>query len=233
MVELVPYALKRLAESMMLNIATSIINGDSSTGTANINCAGTAPATALPRGLKDARVIRDNGLRKTTLAGAANVTKKAIGTPNGADDFFDAMKLLSFGGSPEDYIILTNSKTYFTYMKNDDFKDASKNGKGSTISTGAMTNIAGMDLFVTDLVPLTDATGVVSHTTPANNVKGSVIICKRNVIQHGFFGNVVYDMKTDIQKGFLVESVADFGFDNISTKAGRNESVLLYNIDVA
>jgi len=129
MVDLLPIALKRLAESTMLNVATSILNGDSSTGVTNINCFGVAPATAFPRGVKDARVSRNNGLRKLTQAGAVNVTKYNVGTPNGADDFFDAIKLLSFGGSPSDYIIITNSKTYYTYMKSDDFKDASKNGK--------------------------------------------------------------------------------------------------------
>ena len=233
MVELVPIALKRLSEAMMLNIATSIINGDSVNTTANINSFGVTPATAFPKGLKDARVMRDNGLRKGALAGAAGTTRISIGTPNGADDIFDAMKLVSFGGMPDDYVILMDKRTYYTYMKNDDFKDAAKNGKSSTIVTGAITNIAGSDLFVTDLVPLTDANGVVNATTPANNTKGSIIITKKNSIQHGFFGNVQFDTQYSLQKGVLVEAVADFGFENISTTAGRNETVLLYNIDVA
>lgn len=233
MADLVPIALKRLSESMMLHIATSILNGDTTTGTTNINCNGVAPATAFPRGLKDARVLRNNGLRKLTLAWAEGTTKISIGTPAGSDDIFDAMKVISFGGQPSDYVMIMDNKTYFTYMKDDDFKDYSKNGKSSTISTGALTNIAGIDLFVTDLMPLTTATGVVDASTPANNVKGSIVILKRNTIQHGFFGNIEYDTKHDIQKGYLVESVADFGFENIATKGSRNEAVLLYNIDVS
>jgi len=96
-----------------------------------------------------------------------------------------------------------------------------------------MTNIAGMDLFVTDLLLLSTAAGVVDASTPANNTQGSVIICKRNTIQHGFFGNVAYDIKEDLQRGVLVESIADFGFENICQTASRNEAVLMYNIDVA
>lgn len=233
MIDLVNLAMKRLAESTMLNIATSILNGDSANTTTNINCFGTAPSTAFARGLKDARATRDNGLRKVAYAGAAGVTKINVGTPNGADDIFDAMKLISFGGTPSDYVMIMDNKTYWTYMKSDDFKDAAKNGQDSTIFKGAITNISGVDLFVTDLMPLTNANGVVSHTTPAGNTQGSIIICKRNCIQHGFFGNVKYGMKEDLEKGYLVEAISDFGFSNISTRMGRNEAVLLYNIDVA
>jgi hypothetical protein len=233
MVELVPLALRKLNEGIMLNIATSIINGDSSTSTSNINCFGVAPATALPRGVKNAVITRDNGLRKVLVSGSAGVTKISVGTNAGADDFFDALKLMSFGGIPSDFVAIMNTQTYYTYMKNEDFKDAARNGKGSTISTGAMTNIAGIDLFVTDLLLLTDANGRVDATTPANNTKGSIIIIKKNVIQHGFFGQVRFDTKEDIQKGYLVEAVADFGFENISTLNGQTNGVLLYNIDVA
>lgn len=233
MVDLVNLAMKRLAESTMLNIAVSILNGDSANTTTNINCFGTAPSTAFPRRLKDARATRDNGLRKLTYAGTAGVTKVNIGTPNGADDIFDAMKLISFGGTPSDYVMIMDNKTYWTYMKSDDFKDAAKNGQGSTITSGAITSISGVELFVTDLMPITNANGVVSHTTPASNTQGSIIICKRNCIQHGFFGNVKYGMKEDLEKGYLVEAISDFGFSNISQRMGRNEAVLLYNIDVA
>lgn len=233
MVDLIPLALRKLNEGIMLNIATSIINGDNRTNTSNINCLGVAPSTALVRGVKNAVITRDGGLRKLLIAGSAGVTKIDVGTPAGADDIFDAMKLLSFGGTPSDFVMIMNTRTYYTYMKSDDFKDASRNGVSSTISTGAMTNIAGIDLFVTDLLPLTASNGNVDATTPANNVKGSIIIMKRNVIQHGFFGSVKFDTKEDIQKGFLVEAVADFGFANISTLNGQTNAVLLHNIDVA
>lgn len=233
MIDLVNIAMKRLAEQTMLNIATSILNGDSANTLTNINCFGEVPTTAFTRGLKDARVSRNNGLRKLTYLGTAGVTKIDIGTPNGADDIFDAMKLISFGGTPSDYMMIMDNKTYWTYMKNDDFKDASKNGQSSTITKGAMTVISGVELFVTDLMPLTDATGVVDAVTPANNTQWSIVICKRNCIQHGYFGSVKYGLKEDIQKGFLVEAIADFGFENICQMKGRNEAILLFNIDVA
>lgn len=233
MVDLIPIALRRLSEGFLYTTAIAVLNGDSANTTTNINCFGTAPDTAFTAGLFDARAYFTNSLRKLALAGATGTTKIDVGTPNGADDFFDALKVISFGGNPSDYIAVMDNKTYFTYMKNDDFKDYSKNGKASTITTGAMTNIAGIDIFVTDVMPLTNADGVVSATTPASNTQGSIVITKRNSIQHGFFGNVKFDIREDLQRWVLVEAVADFGFENISYKKDRNETVLLYNIDVA
>jgi len=232
MVDLIPIALRRLSEGFLYTTAIGVLNGDSANTTTNINTFGTAPATAFPAGLLDPRAYFNNSLRKLAIAGTEGVTKINVGTPNGADDFFDALKVISFGGNPSDYIAIMDNKTYFTYMKNDDFKDYSKNGKASTITTGAMTNIAGIDLFVTDVMPLTDANGVVNDT-PADNTQGSIVITKRNSIQHGFFGNVKFDIREDLQRGVLVEDVADFGFENISYMKDRNETVLLYNIDVA
>lgn len=232
MIDLVPMVLKRLAEGLIMSTALWVLHGDSADTTTNINSFGTAPSTALAGGLFNPRAYFDRGLRKLALAGAAGTTKISVGTPNGADDFFDALKVISFGGNPSDYIAIMDNKTYFTYMKNDDFKDYSKNGKASTITTGAMTNIAGIDLFVTDLMPLTDATGVVNDT-PADNTQGSIIITKRNSIQHGFFGNVEFAIVEDLQKGMLIEAKGYFGFENISYMKGRNETVYLYNIDIA
>ncbi len=232
MVDLIPIALRRLSEGFLYTTAIGVLNGDSANTATNINTFGTAPATAFPAGLLDPRAYFNNSLRKLAIAGTEGVTKINVGTPNGADDFFDALKVISFGGNPSDYIAIMDNKTYLTYMKNDDFKDYSKNGKASTITTGAMTNIAGIDLFVTDVMPLTDANGVVNDT-PADNTQGSIVITKRNSIQHGFFGNVKFDIREDLQRGVLVEAVADFGFENISYMKDRNETVLLYNIDVA
>lgn len=232
MVDLIPIALRRLSEGLLLTTAIWVLNGDSANTATNINTFGAAPSTAFVAGLRDPRAWFNNSLRKLAIAGTDGVTKINVGTPNGADDFFDALKVISFGGNPSDYIAIMDNKTYYTYMKNDDFKDYSKNGRASTITTGAMTNIAGIDLFVTDVMPLTDATGVVDDIA-ANNTQGSIVITKRNSIQHGFFGNVKFDIREDLQKGVLVEAVADFGFENISYMKERNETVLLYNIDVA
>lgn len=238
MVDLIPLALKRLMESMLFSVAVSVMNGDSDATTANINCKGVLPATffASNGGLLNANVLHNNGLRDSTLAGATGTTKIDVGTPAGADDIFDAMKIISFGGgTPDDYIIVMNNKTYWTYMKHADFKEAYKNWVGSTITTGAISVIAGIELFVTDeiVLPLTGTDGKVDGSTPANNVKGSFMITKRNTIQHGFFGAIDFDVKYDIQKGVLVESVAYFGFDNIATDWGRNEAVYGFNIDIA
>lgn len=211
----------RIDGAIMQAIAEWIINGDSrssatSDPTLNINWFGADPIVAgaaeFPAGALDARLWQDNGLRKAAIE-AGNT--EDIGTPSWADDFFEVAKKLSFGGNPAERIIICDNSTYYEYMKDDDFKDQSANGRNSTITTGAITNIAGMDLFVTDLIRLSSSDGKVDGVTPANNTKGSFIITQRNTIQHSMFGNIRYQILEDIQRGVLLQWVTYFGFDNI------------------
>lgn len=233
MVKLIPQAQKRIAESIILNMATSVINGDTRTDATNINTFGVAVASSSLRGTtKNAVVQRDNGLRKLCLEGTEGVTKFDLGTVSGSADVRSAIKKLAEFTDISDYVMITNMPTYITYAETDDLKDKSKNGAGSTISSFAYGTIAGVETIVTSLLPMTDATGVVDGVTPANNTKGSFILVRKNAIQHGLFGSVNYGVETQFSEGMLLIGYAYFGFDNISQKAGRNDAVLAYNITV-
>jgi len=150
------------------SIATAIVNGDSSTGaTGNINSDDQLALTTYPvsaDGFPTMYTYYTDSLRKKAIAAGAGVGTIDVGAPAGVADFFDVAKLMKSHGraNPRNRIILMNNETYFSYMSINDFKDASINGAKSTITEGAITNIGGMDVFVTDVMQLTEADGKLS-----------------------------------------------------------------------
>jgi N4-gp56 family major capsid protein len=128
--------------------------------------------------------------------------------------------------NPADKIIIMDQKTYYAMMKQADFKDAAKNGKQSTIYSGAITNIAGSDLFVTDLIPLTGATGKV---LVSGNTKGTIIVCDVTVLQHGSFGEIRSNNEVDFAVSQLLEAAGYWGMNNINGKDSKNFVAVGYN----
>jgi hypothetical protein len=227
-IEIEALLLGDVKEGITLEIADAIINADNTLGngttaSGNINFKELKKAEieALPGYATDNRIVFKKGLRAIGLSGAEGKTKLNIGTLTGVDDIIDLQALVSSSSSPLKKIIIMDSQTYFRLMKLEDFKNASKNGQASTIYTGAITNIAGSDLFVTNLIPLTDADGKVS-TTAANNVCGTIIVCDPIVIQHGTHG----ELKTNFEEDFAVSSIAEaylyWAMNDINGKDSQN-----------
>lgn len=199
---------------VLRSVAEAVLNADSNTAaTGNINSDDQLAATTW--GAKNVLLGYNNSIRDNAIA---NGDTLSIGTPTNANGIFQVAKLLAFDSMPGDQIIIMDNDTYHLYMQLDDFKDMSKNGENSTISSGAITNIAGRDLFVTDLMRLTEADGKLSGATPSNNTKGQFAILDTSVIQHGFLGDVRTNVVSTLEKGVQFESTFYFGFDNISNK---------------
>jgi hypothetical protein len=53
----------------------------------------------------------------------------------GVDDIIDLQALVTSTRNPARKIILMDGQTYYAMMKKEDFKDAAKNGRESTIYT--------------------------------------------------------------------------------------------------
>ena len=143
---------------------------------------------------------------------------------------------MRFDSTPAQRIVILDNETYHNLMQDIDFRDRSRNGEGSTITQGAVTNIAGMDIFVTDLLRKSTANGTLSGATPANNTRGNIVIAERNVIQHGFASNIITNViDFDINKGVIFQANVHFGFANINKRAGKTQPsiVTLTDIDLS
>ena len=149
------------------------------------------------------------------------------------DDIFDAAGLMRFDSMPSDRVIIMDNRSFYELMQDSGFKDLSINGQESTITTGALASVMGMDLFVTDKMRLTEADGKLSGSTPANNVLGQFIIAERSVMQWGFTGaprTMVQDH--DLLKGFVFQGYVMFGQANINKTGGETAPKIVAGINI-
>lgn len=225
-VELDAILVSKIKVGMLLSMADSIINGDTETGTGNVNYKG-GSVNSITGYESEARFVFDNGLRKSALKG----TKSSIdiGTIEGANDIFKLQGLTTSTSAPGQKIILMDLATYYAFLEKEDFKDAAKNGKNSTIYTGAITNIAGSDLFVTDLLSKAGADGLVSKTS-SENTTGTIIVFDVTAIQHGDFEELFFNTEDDFAIGTLLEAFGFWGFANLQGKDGLNFVSIGYNV---
>ena len=228
-VELDAILVSRIRAGMLLSMADAIINGDAETGTGNVNYKGAAVNT-ISGYESDPRFVFDDGLRKSALKGTK--TSIDIGTLEGANDVFQLQGLVTSTATPGQKIILMDQATYYALLQKEDFKDASKNGKDSTIYTGAITNIAGSDLFVTDLLVKASATGEVSKTA-SENTTGTIIVFDVTAIQHGDFDELLFNTEVDFGIGTLLEAYGFWGFANLQGKDNLNFVSIGYNVTLA
>jgi hypothetical protein len=70
-----------------------------------------------------------------------------------------------------DLMLLMDSICYHKALTLDEFKKANENGRSSTIFEGAISNIAGVDLFLPESFQATTSDGTISKTA-SNNTKG-------------------------------------------------------------
>lgn len=225
-VELDAILVSRIRQGMLLAMADAIINGDMETGTGNVNYKG-ANISGIEGYESDSRFLYDNGLRKSAL----KWTKSSIdiGVIEGSNDIFKLQALNTSTSDPAQKIILMDQPTYYAFLEKEDFKDAAKNGKNSTIYTGAITNIAGSDIFVTDLILKAGADGLVSKTA-SENTTGTIIVFDVTAIQHGDFDELLYNTEDDFAIGTLLEVFGFWGFANLQGKDELNFVSIGYNV---
>ena len=129
-------------------------------------------------------------------------------------------------------IIVMDQASYYKFMEKEDFKDAAKNGKNSTIYSGAITNIAGSDVFVTDLLLKAGADGKVSKTV-GDNTTGTILVFDVTAIQHGDFEELKYNAESDFAIGTLLETYGLWGFANMQGQDRLNFVSIGYNVTLA
>lgn len=223
-IELDALLLGRVRTGILMSMADVVINADNTTGAGN-NVNVHTDITVAADYETNPRYNYGKGLRAVGIAGGAT-SSLDVGTVAGADDIIDLQALVTSTRNPARKIILMDPQTYFKMMKTADFKEAFKNGRESTIYTGALSNIAGSDLFVTDLIPLTGADGKVKSS---GNVKGTIIVVDVTCIQHGSYGTILTNAEKDFAVSEIFEAVGYWGMTNINGKGGKNFVAVGYN----
>jgi HK97 family phage major capsid protein len=121
-----------------------------------------------------------NGLRKRALAaGAAAKVDAGAASLTEAHLSQARAKMGKFGVDPSALAVIPSPKTYNQMLQLDDVRTLEQYGAQATVLSGELAKYEGAPVVVSEwLREDTDATGV-NSATPANNIKGSVILVNR------------------------------------------------------
>ena len=218
-----------IAKTYARTIESMVINGDTETGaTGNVNSDDQAPATtfAASGAAADHRIYMD-GLRATAIAGTTGTDKYDVGAMTWADIMATRALLGNYSYDLSQLLLIMNGATYNKALTLDEFKKANENGVKSTITTGAMSNISGVDMFVARDFTLTEADGKMSGATLTNNTKGGFMFIRKSSVQWGFGQPIEIDVVKIPGKGISIIATAEFGYAVVNKKAGVTDPAIV------
>ena len=223
---------QEIAASYARTIESMILNADSSDlAIGNVNLDDAQPSVTFTDGADDHRLLLDDGLRKTFLSGTVDVDYKDVGALSW-NDFIEVRALMDvFSYDLAEMLLLMNGSTYNKALTLDEFKKANENGMDSTIYKGAISNIAGVDLYVARDYPKTEADGKVS-VNPALNTKGGFLYLRRSAVQYGYGQAIELDTVKIPGKGISIIATQEFGFAVVNKKAGQTAPRVVGGINV-
>lgn len=217
--DLLDYTIGEIGKSQIADIEYLVLNGDTEAGaTGNINSADALPSSTLENGADDILLNLD-GLRKYCIS---NSYTTDVGTLTWSDFIFTRKQLGKFSSKLSDLLLLMDAEAYHKALTLDEFKKANENGRSSTIYTGAISNIAGVDMFVPETYPSTYDDGKI-YTTDHTNTKGWFMYLEKAAVQYGFGKPLETEMYRVLGKGYSIIGVYEFGFAIVNKKAWETD----------
>jgi hypothetical protein len=156
-------------------------NGDTTNSGANIN--------GTPTGTTD-KFLAFNAMRYLGLITNTQVAVNAAGATPTLQMIRQARfrlisALNSYALDPSRLVIIVDQFTYGQMLNIDELLAWYNNGQGSTVNSGMIPKIDGIDVIPSAQLPLTDSTGVVSGTA-ANNKYGTLILASKDAWKVGY-----------------------------------------------
>jgi hypothetical protein len=180
-VDMVRVIRQELIEGQEKGIEIAILEGDAD-GTHQHNFSqlpDVAPAT-LTSAVLDSPEFWFDGLRKRALGAGVLAGVDAGGNAVTEAELSQARaKMGKFGVDPKSLVIIPSPKTYNQMLQLDDVRTMEQYGAQATVLVGELAKYEGCSIVVSEwLREDTDATGI-NSATPANNIKGSILIVNR------------------------------------------------------
>lgn len=224
-IQFIPQLRAQQLRSLQDAIDNALGNGDTATGSGNINKkGGTVNSTDQDKWFVF------NGLRKLAL-----VTNTALGVDlNGAAPTLDKIRqarfklLNAYAVRPQDLVYFVDVQTYGKMLNIDEILVYMNNGQSSSVNSGLIPMIDGSPVYPSAELGLTDTDGYVS-TTGGDNTKGQMLIVHKPSWKVGYrrqiTSNVTYIPYYDAYQMTMNTRIAFINRDN-------NCASILYNIGV-
>lgn len=225
-VALIPAVRSKLVENAGQVIDDVILNGDTTTGTGNINNYG-ATIDADSRFL-----IGFDGIIHMALSEASGMASSL--TTLEASDFVTLMALMGkYGIDPTQLAFVTDKWSYFKAIQLADVKTFDKMGARAPILAGQLASIWGVPIVVSDQIAKSDANGRVDGATPENNTVGRIIAIHRPSWRIGMRRGVTVRTERSEAKGCTsVVCTFRIGLECFGTRSSATHTALGYNITV-
>jgi hypothetical protein len=166
----------KLSKTYARLIDNMLINGDTQTGTTNINANGATYDATNP-------YSNHIGLIKAAFTASATYDAGTLDT----GDFRKLRGLMGERGvDPSDLIACIDLQTYQKMLSLAQLETEEKFGGSATIVKGILTNIDGMEVLPTNIMRLAYTDGKVDGVTAANNTKGRVLLVHKPSVAMGF-----------------------------------------------
>lgn len=180
-VDMVRVIRQELIEGQEKGVEIAILEGDSTAPHQhNFSQLPDVTAGTLTSAVLDSPEFYFDGLRKRALAaGAAAQVDASANAVTEAELSQARGKMGKFGVDPTALAVIPSPKTYNQMLQLDDVRTIEQYGQMAVILQGELAKYEGMPVIVSEwLREDTDATGI-NSATPANNIKGSIIIVNR------------------------------------------------------
>ena len=183
------------SDKMVQAIDSVIINGDTTTGTQNINYyltggsnIGSTDKVLIFNGLRHACLV-DNTTQKSSLAAAAS-----------SANIRTVIALIGkYGTRPSSCALIADPWLYVSLLGITEVITVDKYGPSATILTGEIGKIHGIPIIPTEEIGKTDTSGYINQTS-GSNTKGSFVIVHTPSWVKGIKREVKMEADRDIQK---------------------------------
>lgn len=170
--DIAEFVMGEITDAYETSLHEIIINGDTVTGTTNINWNG-ANTSTLPDGNKTDFIKFDGG-RKLAITKSATVN---AGANLAVVNIRAARALMGVKGlNPANLVMVPDTETYFDLMNLSPVETLEKFGDAATIKNGVLTAIDGIEIVNREEMLKAAATGIIDGVTPGNNSKGQILI---------------------------------------------------------
>ena len=212
------------AKQLAAAVDSVILNGDTTTGTVNINLSGgTIPTTS--------KFLCFDGLRHAALVDNTDMDAD-LGSLAIADIATLQALMGKYATRPSDVVMFVDPYTYFKMTGLSEVLTIDKYGNDATVVKGELAKLKGYPIVVSEELAKTNATGWVDNTAGSNTV-GQIVLCHIPSWLAGWKRRVMVetDRNIDVQQYEIVASLR-YAFVPNGAIASQEHTAVGFNITV-
>lgn len=219
-----PIIRENFAKQIAAAVDSVILNGDTTTGTSNINLSGgTIPTTS--------RFLCLNGLRHAALVDNTDMDAD-LGALATADVSTLQALLGKRGTRPSDVVLFCDPWTYIKFTGLTEVLTLDKYGNDATIIKGELAKIMGFPIVVSEELAKSNSTGHVDNTA-ANNTKGTIVLVHLPSWRAGWRRRLLIETDRDIDKQqYEIVASLRYAFIGFGTRSSATDTAVGFNITV-